>query len=73
MVEPEGSATKWMRDAKVTLRHPQTGVYLSNHNVQYQRPIPGHTEVYGAKTKGSHALWRATEGVYFPARKAAKK
>lgn len=38
--------------------------------LQYQRPIPGHTEVMCMKAKGGHAVWRATEGVYFHARTA---
>lgn len=33
--------------AQVRLVHKDTGAYLSNHNVKYQRPIPGHTEVRG--------------------------
>lgn len=47
-------------------KHKVTGAYLSNHGVQYQRPIPGHTEVFASKSKGASATFRATEGVYFP-------
>ena len=58
----------WMRDATVRLVHVDTGANLGNHNVQYQRPIPGHTEVFASKGKAGGATWRATEGVYFPQR-----
>ena len=45
-----------------------TGVYLATHDVKYQRPIPGHTEVFGGKKRDAQTVWRATEGVYFPQR-----
>ncbi|PSC68775.1 stromal cell-derived factor 2 [Micractinium conductrix] len=70
-VEWDGAAPHWERDAAVRLLHRDTAGYLSNHAVQYQRPIPGHTEVFAARNKGPHAQWRATEGVYFPARTEA--
>lgn len=44
-VEWDGAAPHWERDAAVRLLHRDTAGYLSNHAVQYQRPIPGHTEV----------------------------
>jgi len=45
--------------------HKDTNGYLANHNVQYQRPIPGHTEVHALKSKGGSTTWKAGEGVYF--------
>ena len=45
--------------------HLDTQAYLANHNVQYQRPIPGHTEVYGEKQGRGELNWKATEGVFF--------
>ena len=65
-VEWDGGAPSWQRDAVVRLAHHDTGAYLSNHAKKYQRPIPGHTEVFAVKGKGGHAVWRATEGVFFP-------
>lgn len=62
----DAKAARWQRDAGVRLRHKDTGAYLASHDVKYQRPIPGHTEVHGIKSKGAATLWRATEGVYFP-------
>lgn len=53
------------------LKHVDTGVYLATHNIKYQRPIPGHTEVFGSNLRSSEGLWRATEGVFFPQRTAA--
>ncbi|KAL4433712.1 hypothetical protein ABPG75_000153 [Micractinium tetrahymenae] len=70
-VDWDSSEPHWLRDAVVRLVHKDTGAYLSNHNVKYQRPIPGHTEIFAVKQKGPHALWRATEGVYFPTRAEA--
>eukprot|EP00887_Chlorella_sp_A99_P005111 scaffold25.g5111.t1 len=58
------------------LTHPRASLsalvppdaYLTSHNVRYQRPLAGHTEVYAAKKigRGGTASWRATEGVYVP-------
>ncbi|EFN51833.1 hypothetical protein CHLNCDRAFT_32836 [Chlorella variabilis] len=68
-VEWDDGAKQWQRDAAVRFVHKDTGAFLSNHGVKYQRPIPGHTEVYAIKgSKGRHTVWRATEGVYWPAR-----
>ena len=67
----DGNSKEWMRDATVRFKHRDTGAYLSTHAVKFQRPIPGHTEVFAVKNKGSNALWRATEGVYFPDPSAA--
>ncbi len=53
------------------LKHVDTGAYLASHDVKYQRPIPGHTEVFGGKKRDAQAVWRATEGVFFPERKQA--
>ena len=50
------------------LRHADTGAYLSSHDMKFQRPIPGQSEVFAAKAKNANTLWRATEGVYFPPR-----
>ncbi len=52
------------------LKHRDTGVYLASHDVKYDRPIPGHTEVYGAKKGGKRSDWKSVEGVYFPQREA---
>ena len=38
------------------------------HDQKYQRPIPGHLEVFAAKSPAATTTWRATEGVYFPPR-----
>jgi len=51
-VEWDGKEKHWLRDAPVRFVHKDTGSYLSNHNVQYQRPIPGHTEV-----RGTPCIW----------------
>lgn len=48
------------------LKHKDTGAYLASHNVKYERPIPGQTEVHALKTKSVATVWKATEGVYFP-------
>jgi hypothetical protein len=50
------------------LKHQDTGVYLASHDVKYDRPIPGHTEVYGGKKAGKKTSWKSVEGVYFPQR-----
>ena len=67
-VEWEGAAAAWQRDAPVRLRHRDTGAFLANHNVKYQRPIPGHTEVIALREAGPKAVWIATEGVYIVGR-----
>lgn len=64
-VQWDSNAKHWERDATVRLRHKVTEFFLANHNVKYQRPIPGHTEVHALKSKSAAANWRATEGVYF--------
>lgn len=53
------------------LRHRDTGAYLANHNMKYQRPIPGHTEVIALKEHSTKTAWLATEGVYFSGRDEA--
>lgn len=53
---------------QVRLRHRDTGAYLANHNLKYQRPIPGHTEVMALKERSAKTTWLATEGVYFAGR-----
>lgn len=70
-VEWDGKAKAWERDQPVRLKHVETGVYLATHDVKYQRPIPGHTEVFGSKVKAPSTVWKATEGVYFPQRSEA--
>ena len=51
--------------SRCRLRHKDTGAYLASHDVKYQRPIPGHTEVHALKSKNAATAWRATEGVFF--------
>ena len=41
------------------LRHADTGAYLSSHDMKFQRPIPGQSEVFAAKAKNANTLWRA--------------
>lgn len=50
---------------RLRLKHKDTGIYLSNHAVSYQRPIQGRTEVFGSKKTGKTVTFRAGEGVYF--------
>lgn len=64
-VQWDSNAEHWERDATVRLRHHDTQAFLANHNVKYQRPIPGQTEVHALKSKTAAANWKATEGVYF--------
>ena len=52
----------------VRLKHVDTGAWLAAHDQKYQRPIPGHLEVFAAKSPAATTTWRATEGVYFPPR-----
>lgn len=51
---------------QVRLQNVVTGGLLSSSNAKFGRPISGQTEVCGMKKSGAHALWIATEGVYFP-------
>lgn len=51
---------------QVRLLNVVTKGLLSSTNAKYGRPISGQIEVCGMKKSGAHALWIATEGVYFP-------
>jgi len=64
IVELEKGAKSWAQDAGVYLKHKETGVYLASHELKYQRPIAGHTEVFGTEKK-QFCNWKATEGIYF--------
>mmetsp|Transcript_35113 Transcript_35113/g.62593 ORF Transcript_35113/g.62593 Transcript_35113/m.62593 type:complete len:224 (-) Transcript_35113:205-876(-) len=60
------SAKEWVKDMQVRFSHVVTKGLLSSHNAKFGRPINGQTEVCGMTKSGAHALWIATEGVYFP-------
>ena len=72
MVEwSDKSHSHWVRDLVVRFKHKDTGVYLASHDVKYQNPIPGQTEIFGSRTPDHNTAWRATEGVYFPSTREA--
>lgn len=59
------SATHWVREALVRLKHVDTGKYLaSNAQYKFQHPIPGQQEVYGTATATALTQWSAQEGLY---------
>ena len=60
----EGAA-KWLRGAKLRLKHKDTGAYLHSHRKAYQNPIPGQLEVCGVPSKNSQNFWHSEEGIYF--------
>ncbi|CAK9219543.1 unnamed protein product [Sphagnum troendelagicum] len=70
-LEIEGTASVWLRDQKVRLRHVNTNGYLHSHDKKYNRIVTGHQEVCGVTKKSSDNIWSAAEGVYFPAKSAA--
>jgi dolichyl-phosphate-mannose--protein O-mannosyl transferase len=70
-LEIEGTASVWLRDQKVRLRHVNTNSYLHSHDKKYNRIVTGHQEVCGVTKKSSDNIWSAAEGVYFPAKSTA--
>lgn len=69
IVEWDGKEEYWQQDTNVRFMHKVSESYLANHDVQYQRPIPGHTEVFANRfqsKKDDVMMFRATEGVFFP-------
>lgn len=68
-LEVEGGKGKpWVKDARMRLKHKDTGTYLITHKQVFGRPIQGQQEVCATKGKSPEGWWRATEGVYFPQR-----
>lgn len=59
VVEWDGGKAAWQRDAPVRLVHKDTGAFLSNHRVAYQRPIPG---TCGLANNGLAALRQRSGG-----------
>ncbi|KAJ3261614.1 Stromal cell-derived factor 2-like protein 1 [Boothiomyces macroporosus] len=63
IVECKGKV--WKREEPVSLKHVDTGAYLSsNTRYTYGNPINGQLEVSGRYSKGENELWIAREGIY---------
>jgi dolichyl-phosphate-mannose--protein O-mannosyl transferase len=61
------SASVWHANARVRLRHADTGQYLSCHDRKYGRPINGQLEVFASSRKsGRDSSWSVAEAVIFP-------
>ncbi|KAF6265440.1 MIR motif-containing protein [Scenedesmus sp. NREL 46B-D3] len=66
-VEWDTKSKHWKQDAKVRMRHKDTGMQLSsNSNHKFGQPIHGHQEVCAISSKGRDTEWFAAEGVYLP-------
>lgn len=66
-VEWDTKSKHWKQDAKIRLKHKDTGMLMSsNANHRFGQPIHGHQEVCGINSRGKDTEWFAAEGVYLP-------
>ena len=59
----------WQRDAKIRLKHVDTGKFLNaNGNIKYGNPIPGQLEISAVSRRSPDNVWTVMEGIYWEAK-----